>query len=116
VGSAGSRTNATVCWLSGIFVVARDNAACLRRLQVQNGGANTDDQFEWWPPHWPFTLQAVCEFLDRNNLLSVIRAHEVQDQGYRMYKQNPKTNFPTVITLFSAPNYCDVYVSIVLTA
>jgi len=56
-----------------------------------------------------YTHKAVCEFLDRNNLLSVIRAHEVQDQGYRMYKQNPKTNFPTVITLFSAPNYCDVY-------
>jgi len=51
----------------------------------------------------------VCEFLDKNNLLSVIRAHEAQDQGYRMYKQNPKTNFPSVITIFSAPNYLDVY-------
>jgi len=56
-----------------------------------------------------FTHKAVCEFLDKNNLLSVIRAHEAQDQGYRMYKQNPKTNFPSVITIFSAPNYLDVY-------
>jgi len=56
-----------------------------------------------------YTHKAVCDFLDRNNLLSVIRAHEAQDQGYRMYKQNPKTNFPSVITLFSAPNYLDVY-------
>lgn len=56
-----------------------------------------------------YTHKAVCEFLDRNQLLSVIRAHEAQDQGYRMYKQNPKTNFPSVITLFSAPNYLDVY-------
>ena len=56
-----------------------------------------------------YTHKAVCEFLDRNNLLSVIRAHEAQDQGYRMYKQNPKTNFPSVITIFSAPNYLDVY-------
>jgi serine/threonine-protein phosphatase 2B catalytic subunit len=31
-------------------------------------------------------LQAVCEFLDRNKFLSVIRAHEAQDAGYRMYK------------------------------
>eukprot|EP00051_Salpingoeca_urceolata_P018797 m.267317 g.267317 ORF g.267317 m.267317 type:complete len:189 (+) comp19283_c0_seq21:1035-1601(+) len=26
-----------------------------------------------------------------------------------MYKPNPKTGFPSVITLFSAPNYLDVY-------
>jgi len=56
-----------------------------------------------------FTHKAACEFLDKNNLLSVIRAHEAQDQGYRMYKANPKTGFPSVITLFSAPNYLDVY-------
>ena len=54
-------------------------------------------------------LQAVCGFLDRNNLLSVIRAHEAQDTGYRMYKPNPATGFPSVITIFSAPNYLDVY-------
>eukprot|EP00041_Stephanoeca_diplocostata_P039674 m.1637434 g.1637434 ORF g.1637434 m.1637434 type:complete len:475 (+) comp25818_c0_seq1:222-1646(+) len=56
-----------------------------------------------------YTHKAACEFLDRNNLLSVIRAHEAQDQGYRMYKPNPKTGFPSVITIFSAPNYLDVY-------
>jgi len=26
-----------------------------------------------------------------------------------MHKTNPTTGFPTVITIFSAPNYCDVY-------
>ena len=56
-----------------------------------------------------FTHKAACEFLDKNKLLSVIRAHEAQDQGYRMYKANPKTGFPSVITLFSAPNYLVVY-------
>lgn len=56
-----------------------------------------------------FTHKAACEFLNKNGLLSVIRAHEAQDQGYRMYKANPKTGFPSVITLFSAPNYLDVY-------
>lgn len=56
-----------------------------------------------------YTHKAACDFLDKNNLLSVIRAHEAQDQGYRMYKANPKTGFPSVITIFSAPNYLDVY-------
>ncbi|EDQ85139.1 uncharacterized protein MONBRDRAFT_29480 [Monosiga brevicollis MX1] len=56
-----------------------------------------------------YTHKAVCSFLERNELLSVIRAHEAQDAGYRMYKPNPSTGFPSVITLFSAPNYLDVY-------
>jgi serine/threonine-protein phosphatase 2B catalytic subunit len=30
-------------------------------------------------------------------------------EGYKMYKWNGNNHFPTVITLFSAPNYCDVY-------
>merc|ERR1712151_514707 len=42
-------------------------------------------------------------------LLSVIRAHEAQLEGYKMHKTNPSTGFPSVITIFSAPNYCDVY-------
>lgn len=45
----------------------------------------------------------------KNNLLSVIRAHEAQLEGYKMHKANPATGFPSVITVFSAPNYCDVY-------
>jgi serine/threonine-protein phosphatase 2B catalytic subunit len=47
--------------------------------------------------------------LERNNLLSIIRAHEAQDAGYRMYKRTKATSFPAVITIFSAPNYLDVY-------
>jgi len=39
----------------------------------------------------------------------VIRAHEAQDAGYRMYRRNDKTGFPSLITLFSAPNYLDSY-------
>ena len=56
-----------------------------------------------------YTYAAVNEFLIRNQILSVIRAHEAQDIGYRMYKKSPDTGFPSLITLFSAPNYCDVY-------
>ncbi|OAA61391.1 serine/threonine-protein phosphatase 2B catalytic subunit [Cordyceps fumosorosea ARSEF 2679] len=56
-----------------------------------------------------YTYHAVCDFLKRNNLLSVIRAHEAQDAGYRMYRTTQNTGFPSVITLFSAPNYVDMY-------
>lgn len=56
-----------------------------------------------------FSFKAACKFLDDNKLLSIIRAHEAQDAGYRMHRKNDKTGFPSVITLFSAPNYLDSY-------
>eukprot|EP01127_Copromyxa_protea_P023086 TRINITY_DN8556_c0_g1_i1.p1 TRINITY_DN8556_c0_g1~~TRINITY_DN8556_c0_g1_i1.p1 ORF type:complete len:688 (+),score=133.05 TRINITY_DN8556_c0_g1_i1:254-2065(+) len=56
-----------------------------------------------------YGFNAVVEFLERNKLLSVIRAHEAQDAGYLMHTKNPKTGFPALITLFSAPNYLDTY-------
>lgn len=52
---------------------------------------------------------ACCDFLQNNNLLSIIRAHEAQDAGYRMYRKSQTTGFPSLITIFSAPNYLDVY-------
>ena len=56
-----------------------------------------------------YTYAGISEFLVHNQILSVIRAHEAQDIGYRMYKKSTNTGFPSLITLFSAPNYCDVY-------
>ncbi|KAI9824532.1 MAG: 3',5'-cyclic-nucleotide phosphodiesterase (PDEase) (3':5'-CNP) [Phylliscum demangeonii] len=56
-----------------------------------------------------FSYPAACAFLEKNNLLSVIRAHEAQDAGYRMYRKTRSTGFPSVMTIFSAPNYLDVY-------
>lgn len=56
-----------------------------------------------------FTFKAACTFLRRNELLSVIRAHEAQDAGYRTYRKNEATGFPAVMTIFSAPNYLDAY-------
>lgn len=56
-----------------------------------------------------FSYKAVCKFLKANNLLSIIRAHQAQDAGYRMYKKTSAQQFPSVITLFSAPNYCGTY-------
>jgi len=58
---------------------------------------------------WQFSFRAASEFLQRNNLLSIIRAHEAQDNGYKMHRKSEETGFPTVITLFSAPNYLDAY-------
>jgi serine/threonine-protein phosphatase 2B catalytic subunit len=55
------------------------------------------------------SYNAACAFLERNNMLSIIRAHEAQDSGYRMYRKTKTTGFPSVITIFSAPNYLDVY-------
>ncbi|WBW70873.1 serine/threonine protein phosphatase PP2B (calcineurin A) catalytic subunit Ppb1 [Schizosaccharomyces osmophilus] len=56
-----------------------------------------------------YSYPAVCSFLENNNLLSVIRAHEAQDVGYRMYRKTKSTGFPSLMTIFSAPNYLDVY-------
>jgi serine/threonine-protein phosphatase 2B catalytic subunit len=56
-----------------------------------------------------YGFNAVASFLKQNDLLCMIRAHEAQDNGFRMYRNIEKTGFPSVITLFSAPNYLDVY-------
>jgi diadenosine tetraphosphatase ApaH/serine/threonine PP2A family protein phosphatase len=46
-----------------------------------------------------YSYNAACAFLERNNLLSIIRAHEAQDPGYRMYRKTKSTGFPSVITI-----------------
>lgn len=56
-----------------------------------------------------YSYAACCDFLQQNNILSIIRAHEAQDAGYRMYRKSQSTGFPSLITIFSAPNYLDVY-------
>lgn len=69
-----------------------------------------------------FGFDAAKRFLDDNNLLAIVRAHEAQIDGflmqfnlfnnnfsYKMHKWNAKESFPVVITIFSAPNYCDIY-------
>ena len=56
-----------------------------------------------------YSHKAVVDFLKRNSLLSVVRGHEAQSEGYRLYGKWEETDFPTVITIFSAPNYAGVY-------
>lgn len=55
-----------------------------------------------------YSYKAVTKFLQKNNLLCMIRAHQAQDKGYRMYAPTHQS-FPSVISLFSAPNYCGTY-------
>ncbi|CAK80679.1 unnamed protein product (macronuclear) [Paramecium tetraurelia] len=58
---------------------------------------------------WFFGNEAASKFLQKNNLISIIRAHEAQLDGYKMHRWHGGKDFPVVITIFSAPNYCDVY-------
>lgn len=55
-----------------------------------------------------FGLEGLTSFLKRNKLTALIRAHEVQFEGFDL-KNWGAVNFPKVITIFSAPNYCDTY-------
>jgi serine/threonine-protein phosphatase 2B catalytic subunit len=69
----------------------------------------------WADPLEEFGQEKTNDFFIHNHvrgcsyLLSIIRAHEAQDAGYRMYRKTRTTGFPSVMTIFSAPNYLDVY-------
>jgi len=56
-----------------------------------------------------FGLKAIKPFLIKNKFLSMFRAHEVQLEGFKMHSWDKTMNLPSVITIFSAPNYCDIY-------
>ncbi len=53
--------------------------------------------------------KALIPFLKKNSILAIIRAHESLPDGYKMHRWNGPNDFPLVITVFSAANYCDVY-------
>ena len=50
-----------------------------------------------------FGLRPVKELLKKEKLLTIVRAHQVKPNGYEFHHW--EGNFPTVITIFSAPNY-----------
>ena len=56
-----------------------------------------------------FGAKAARPFLEKNSYLSIVRAHETQLEGFKMHQWDKNIDFPLVITIFSAPNYCDVY-------
>jgi len=81
-------------------------------------GENRPKERKGQPPFIPnevrgcsyfYSFDGATVFLKKNSLLSIIRAHEAQLEGYKMHKKDPACGFPIVITIFSAPNYCDVY-------
>ena len=55
-----------------------------------------------------YSKKMVLEFLENNDLVCVIRAHEQCEEGFKM-KYWEDSCFPSIVTLFSAPNYCDHY-------
>lgn len=56
-----------------------------------------------------FGKKPARKVIEANNLMSIVRAHQVQLEGFKMHRWEGEALFPSVITLFSAPNYCDYY-------
>ena len=56
-----------------------------------------------------YGYEAVKSVLKQNNYLSIIRAHQVQPDGYNFHRWGGASAFPVVTTIFSAPNYCGSY-------
>jgi len=59
---------------------------------------------------WLFGHRATNSFLAKNKFITLIRGHEVQQFGIaEHYFGVGNSDFPKCITLFSAPNYCEIY-------
>ncbi|EPY26719.1 serine/threonine protein phosphatase 2b catalytic subunit A2 [Strigomonas culicis] len=56
-----------------------------------------------------FNFACVKHFANVNKILCIIRSHEVQDDGYKLYRAHPNNNYPALLSVFSAPNYCDTF-------
>jgi serine/threonine-protein phosphatase 2B catalytic subunit len=53
-----------------------------------------------------FSYEAACLFLRENGLRSIVRGHQFELAGFRQHKTY--LDLPSVVTVFSAPNYSDV--------
>ncbi|KAJ3428855.1 serine/threonine-protein phosphatase 2b catalytic subunit 1-related [Anaeramoeba flamelloides] len=52
-----------------------------------------------------YSYNAVINFLEQNDLSLIIRSHESHKNGHFQYKKWEETNFSSLITIFSCPNY-----------
>jgi diadenosine tetraphosphatase ApaH/serine/threonine PP2A family protein phosphatase len=92
-------------------------------LEDETGeGLSAEDTQEWFDVKYVenptrgcgyvFGYSATREFLEINSLATIVRAHDVQKDGYRLHrfcKTERDRSVPMVVTVFSAPNYCDKY-------
>lgn len=93
------------------------------KTYCRNEKIEGDIEPEWEPNRargcsYYFNAAAVFEFLTKNNLLSLIRAHEYEDEGFSFHYNSKECQkldtreekaMPPLVTVFSAPNYCDSY-------
>lgn len=87
--------------------------------------SNVEDDATLFEPNptrgcsYVFSAAATKRFLERNDLAAIVRAHEVQEDGFardfeRQFKnrvggRRRKPQIAPVTTVFSAPNYCGKY-------
>ncbi|KAG1689291.1 hypothetical protein DVH05_002359 [Phytophthora capsici] len=85
--------------------------------------AKGEAQEQEWAPNgmrgcsFTFNEHACREFLKRNNLLAIVRAHELEEDGYKEHFRHDADRseededgalvLPAVVTVFSAPEYCN---------
>ena len=53
-----------------------------------------------------FGHQPLKKLLDQEKLKSLVRGHELHQRGFKFHKWGSEDDDPCVITIFSAPNYC----------
>ena len=53
-----------------------------------------------------FGRKPTNTLLQKEGLKAIVRAHQVKHTGYKFHAWNGPEDFPPVITVFSAPDYC----------
>ncbi|ELP94550.1 serine/threonine protein phosphatase 2B catalytic subunit, putative [Entamoeba invadens IP1] len=56
-----------------------------------------------------YGAKSLLSFLEKNNITCIVRAHQVMEEGYKLHYFLQDVDVPPCITVFSAPNYCDMY-------